>query len=226
MPSEQPSPAIASLLDALVVLADVDASSPGSLRDGRHCRSTALRKPARSTSGSRCPAMARSAWCSRECTRWPNVAARRPAGAMHRPAGSDLFYASCGLMSAGAETVLLSRWRVGGQSTLDAVREFVQELPHAAAADAWQRSVQLLMAAPVDPGSEMRVKAGTDGADLVAKHPFFWAGYFVVDSGWRPEQDGKPGGVPAEPVLELPDAGAPAASSASSRDAGRGPRGR
>jgi hypothetical protein len=34
------------------------------------------------------------------------------------PPGSELFLASCGLMSSGAQTVLLSRWRVGGQSTL------------------------------------------------------------------------------------------------------------
>ena len=92
-------------------------------------------------------------------------------------------------MSAGAETMLLSRWRVGGQSTLDLVREFVQELPHTAAADAWQRSVQLAMETPIDPASELRVKAGKEAVELTAKHPFFWAGYLVVDSGWRPEEE-------------------------------------
>jgi hypothetical protein len=113
---------------------------------------------------------------------------RRGASAATNLPGSELFYASCGLMSAGAETVLLSRWRVGGQSTLDVVREFVQELPHASAADAWQRSVQLLRESPIDPASELRVEPGKKSVDLTGNHPFFWAGYLVVDSGWRPEE--------------------------------------
>ena len=114
--------------------------------------------------------------------------ASRRRGATVAP-GDDLFYASCGLMSAGAETMLLSRWRVGGQSTIDLVREFVQELPHTAAAEAWQRSVQLAMQMPIDPLNELRVKAGKDPVELTAAHPFFWAGYVVIDSGWRPEED-------------------------------------
>jgi hypothetical protein len=71
---------------------------------------------------------------------------------------------------------------------VDLVREFVQELPHTAAAEAWQRSVQLAMEAPIDPLNELRVKAGKDPVELTAAHPFFWAGYVVVDSGWRPEE--------------------------------------
>ena len=146
----------------------------------------------------------------------------RRRGATVAP-GDDLFYASCALMSAGAETMLLSRWRVGGQSTLDLVREFVQELPHTAAAEAWQRSVQLAMEAPIDPLNELRVKAGNDPVELTAAHPFFWAGYLVVDSGWRPEElevesavevegegpieppaDAKPPGIAAPPPVPAP----------------------
>ena len=47
------------------------------------------------------------------------------------------------LMSSGAQTILLSRWRVGGQSTIELIREFVQELPRTSAADAWQRCVEV-----------------------------------------------------------------------------------
>ena len=47
-------------------------------------------------------------------------------------------------MSTGTRTVLLSRWRSGGQSSLDLVREFTQELPHTTPADAWQRAVQVV----------------------------------------------------------------------------------
>ena len=43
-------------------------------------------------------------------------------------------------MSTGARTIVLSRWRPGGQTSVDIIREFVQELPHTTPADAWQRS--------------------------------------------------------------------------------------
>jgi hypothetical protein len=137
-----------------------------------------------------------------------------------------LFFASCTLMSAGCETMLLSRWRVGGQSTVDLVREFVQELPHTAAAEAWQRSVQLAMQMPIDPLNELRVKAGKDSAGLTAAHPFFWAGYVVVDSGWQPAEELEEGtepeavapvqpGAAVEPEMQPPaaeqDAAPPAA---------------
>lgn len=123
--------------------------------------------------------------------------------------GDELFNASCTLMSAGAETMLLSRWRVGGQSTLQAVRDFIQETPHASAAEAWQRSVQLLMETPIDPLAELRVKAGKDVVEATGAHPFFWGGYLVVDSGWRPPPaetpDGVDGRAPAADPAAPPD---------------------
>jgi len=97
--------------------------------------------------------------------------------------GSELFLASCTLMGSGAETILMSRWRVGGQTTLDMTREFAQELPYSSAADAWQRSVQVVRSTPVDPIAELRVKQDRHAEPLTAEHPFFWAGYMVVDSG-------------------------------------------
>ncbi|HYO24056.1 MAG TPA: CHAT domain-containing protein, partial [Lacipirellulaceae bacterium] len=199
-------PDVASLLDALVVLRDVDANGPDPF-----------------------------AWSPLPIDRAEEVGAldqwlaiggdgpqRVILPAMHTLAerggkpprrrgvvlpGSELFFASCSLMSAGAETVLLSRWRVGGQSTLDVVREFIQELPHTAAAEAWQRSVALLREAPIDPANELRVKPGKEPVELTAAHPFFWAGYLVVDSGWRPVDDGAPGEAGAEPAVGPADAG-------------------
>lgn len=97
--------------------------------------------------------------------------------------GSELFLSACGLMSTGAQTILLSRWRVGGHSSMEIVREFVQELPHTSAADAWQRSVQLAMELPIDPVAEPRVKAGKDDPPLTAAHPVFWSGYLLIDTG-------------------------------------------
>jgi hypothetical protein len=216
-PLPAPSPAVASLLDQLLVLDDVDTQGEhpfawaplpldrneqqGALHEWQSLAGTGPQRMI-------LPGMHTLA------ERGGKVSSRRRGATAVAP-GDDLFFASCGLMSAGGETLLLSRWRVGGQSTLDLTREFMQELPHTAAADAWQRSVQLAMQTPVDPLSELRVKAGRDPVELTAAHPFFWAGYLVVDSGWRPEElpvEGE-GEAPAEPaVADVAEAKAPAAA--------------
>ena len=73
-------------------------------------------------------------------------------------AGNDLFLSLCGLMSSGARTILISRWRTGGQTSFDLVREFAQELPHSTPAEAWQRSVQIAIDTPIEPDREPRLK--------------------------------------------------------------------
>lgn len=100
------------------------------------------------------------------------------------PGGNDLFLAICGMMSTGARTILISRWRPAGQTSFDLVREFEQELPHATAAEAWQRSVRVATDAPIEPEHEPRVKKSSiTGEPPRADHPFFWAGYMLVNSG-------------------------------------------
>ena len=113
-------------------------------------------------------------------------------------AGSELFLSSCALMSGGAQTILLSRWRVGGKSTMEITREFVQELPYTSAAEAWQRSVELARELELEPSSEPRIKAGKDNPTFTAAHPMFWSGYLLIDSGAPSpaEADAEP--VPAE----------------------------
>jgi hypothetical protein len=196
-PQETASPAMASLLDALVVLEELDAGGPDpfawsplpvdrSQQVGFLDQWLAL--PGDGPQRVLLPGLRTLA------ERGGKASRRRGAAAP----GSDLFYASCSLMSAGAETMLLSRWRIGGQSTLDVVREFAQELPFTAAADAWQRSVQLLQEMPIDPAAELRVKSNGKPAELLGKHPFFWAGYLVVDSGWRPPEEGDAKGAAAD----------------------------
>ncbi len=61
-------------------------------------------------------------------------------------------------MANGARTLLLSRWRTGGQTSFDLVREFVQELPDGPASDAWQRAVLLAMDSQVSFSGEPRIK--------------------------------------------------------------------
>jgi hypothetical protein len=133
--------------------------------------------------------------------------------------GDDLFLATCGLMTAGVRTILISRWRAAGQTSFDLVREFVQELPHATPAEAWQRSVQIAADTPLDVPREPRVQQSLASEQPPkANHPFFWAGYMLVDSGENavtPEQGplglgANPGNAPgAAPGAAPPaDAGA------------------
>ncbi len=78
---------------------------------------------------------------------------------LHRGApGNEVFLAVCGLMANGGRTLLLSRWRTGGQTSFDLVREFIQELPNTTAADAWQRAVLLAMDSRLNLGGEPRIK--------------------------------------------------------------------
>ncbi len=72
------------------------------------------------------------------------------------------------------------------------MREFVQELPHESAASAWQRSVELARASELDPNAEPRVKASSADDVITADHPFFWAGYLLADTGYRPNKEDEP----------------------------------
>jgi len=100
--------------------------------------------------------------------------------------GPDLFLSICGLMASGTRTVLISRWRTGGRTASDLMREFVQEAPHQAASAAWQRAVLLAMDTEIDPLSEPRVKLPPTLEAPKASHPFFWAGYLVSDIAGSP----------------------------------------
>lgn len=100
--------------------------------------------------------------------------------------GDEVFLSACGLLAAGTRTALISRWRVGGQSSYDLMREFTQELPHASASKAWQRSVQLRLQSPLDPITEVRMKLGAGEEPIHPEHPFFWAGYMLIDTGLEP----------------------------------------
>ena len=115
--------------------------------------------------------------------------------AVNNQPGSELFFSSCALASAGVRTALVSRWRTGGQTNLALVNEFAQELPHTSAAAAWQRSVLLARAAPLDPDREPRLKVSGDeaGPPATADHPFLWAGYLLLDTVGEPLQAGAAG---------------------------------
>lgn len=104
--------------------------------------------------------------------------------------GEEIFLTVCGIMSTGARTVLLSRWRDGGRTSHELIREFVRELPHRSASQAWQRSVRLVSSGDLAWNLEPRVKdMSPDTPPITAQHPFFWGGYMLVDRGVEPVDD-------------------------------------
>lgn len=115
-------------------------------------------------------------------------------------AGADVFLSVCGLMACGGRTLLLSRWRTGGQSSVDLVREFVQELPYTTPADAWQRAVLVVGDSRLHLDAEPRIKKTPSDEPPKGSHPFFWAGYLLVDSGTLPEKPEKSAVEPEKPV--------------------------
>lgn len=115
--------------------------------------------------------------------------------------GADLFLSTCGMMATGARTILVSRWRTGGQTSYNLVREFAGELPNAPAAECWQRSVLLAKDAPLDKDAEPRVRQASNKDLATAEHPFFWAGYMLIDSGVTPVRQVEP---PPGAVVKAP----------------------
>lgn len=184
-PAPIPTPQVASLLESLIVLESIElnptqpmAWSP--MPAGRSSRQDSisywLTLPQFGPQRVVLPGIRTVA------ERGGRTSKRRNRGSQVVP-GHELFLASCGMMSTGAQTVLMSRWSVGGQSTLNIVREFVQELPHTSAAEARQRSVQVAMETAIRPDLEPRVKSSVDDPPMTAAHPFFWAGYLLIDAG-------------------------------------------
>lgn len=134
----------------------------------------------------------------------PELSARtnRRGAAADAPPGNEVFLNLCGMLANGARTVLLSRWQTGGRTNLELAREYAQELPQMPATKAWERARLLAREATLDARNEPRIK-GTDDGDTMTTtdHPFFWAGYLLVDTGPRPEPlpEDSPDGVP--PIL-------------------------
>jgi hypothetical protein len=144
----------------------------------------------------------------------PGMSTSAASGARSDNSGNELFLTACGLMASGSRTVVLSRWKVGGQSTLDLTREFIRELPTSSASQAWRRSVELLQRTQLDYNAETRVRATRNPPVLKMDHPFFWAGYLVIDMG---SQAGK-----GQPAAKKDDADEKAAADAAADGAADG----
>ncbi len=117
--------------------------------------------------------------------------------------GNEIFLTVCGLMSSGTQTLLLSRWNTGGQTSYDLVCEFTQELPHTSPADAWQRAMLLTSSSRLNLEAEPRIKRETTDEAPKAEHPFFWSGYLLIDSGTLRPEEAKPKKPPPAEQAEV-----------------------
>jgi hypothetical protein len=136
-------------------------------------------------------------------------ASRKPTAAP----GDEIFQSFCNMMANGARTVLLTRWRTGGRTNFDLVREFAKESANSPAAEAWQRACLLARENPIDQTHEPRLKHSNDAGDIPkADHPFFWAGYLLVDTSPRAEKapPDQPAPAPAPKDSKLPPPTKPA----------------
>jgi len=117
--------------------------------------------------------------------------------------GEDVFVAATDLLAAGSRTAVVSRWRMGGKVAADLMTEFLRDVTApgpdgglTAAAVSWQRAVDVATAEQPDPEREPRLKSGAKAILADAKHPFFWAGYLLIDcgSGTVPDEAPRPAG--------------------------------
>ncbi len=109
--------------------------------------------------------------------------------------GDDLYVTSCALLAAGAKTILISRWRVGGTTSLVVTREFASQLEKSGARDSWNRAVKIVSDTELDFEAESRIKiTGSTEETIKGSHPFFWAGYLLIDAG-KPVEQEKPDGA-------------------------------
>ena len=116
--------------------------------------------------------------------------------------GEELFEASMAALAAGARTAVISRWRTGGYTTAELMREFVRDCvgPGEAGdgpAESWRRAVDLVSPEPLRMPYEPRLKLAGNNVLEDARHPFFWAGYMLIDTGTEPGADA--GGIPVMP---------------------------
>ncbi len=177
-----PSAYVAAACDRLVVLSDLDQKASGAY-------AWAPMQVDHGKAGGNLESWMALPWHGPSQVVLPGFHTSAETALKRGATGNEMFLAACGLMASGSRSVLLSRWPAGGQSTFDLIREYVQELPFVPAAEAWQRSVRLAHNNLVDPEMEPRLNASGLNQDFKADHPFFWAGYMLIDTGSGPKKD-------------------------------------
>jgi len=196
-------PLLASLFDTLVVFDELAGDGP-----------TATRPLFTTQSGK--PAMTFGDWLSPpskrpRCVVLPGFQSAMAGGLAKLPSrpGDDLFLAVTDLVAAGGRTAVVSRWRMGGKTSVDLVEEFLRDREIVGAdapppSESWQRAVEMAIAEQPDVGREPRLKQSPQAVLTDARHPLLWAGYLLVDCGAGRYADPNAGGPGQQERLAQP----------------------
>jgi tetratricopeptide (TPR) repeat protein len=103
-------------------------------------------------------------------------------GVKGRVDGHEYFITACSLFASGTRTLLISRWNVGGDSTLEVSRKYLDNL----AADmspvsAWHSAAHALTQTKLDWSKETRLKPAKTPPEVTGAHPLFWSSYMLMD---------------------------------------------
>ena len=191
-----PAPAVASLCESLVILDELSGDGPIA---GRPLVAGTAAKGGMTFGDWLAPPLKRP-----RLVVLPGLQTAMAGGLSKMPprAGDDLFIAATDLLAAGARSSVVSRWRTGGKLAVDLVEEFIRDVSAIPADEAappsvvesWHRAVELVGAEQPDPAREPRLKQSPGAVLADARHPFFWAGYAVIDCGPGAYDDPPPQG--------------------------------
>ncbi|MBR0239051.1 MAG: hypothetical protein IJQ39_13235 [Thermoguttaceae bacterium] len=106
--------------------------------------------------------------------------------------GFDLFFTSCALMAEGSQTILLSRWRTGGYSAQNLLKNYCKSIPKFDPASAWRVAVLKTAGSSAKLDKEPSVTGAADDNAFRMSHPYFWGGYMLFDSGVLPIESEQP----------------------------------
>ncbi len=165
-------------------------------------------------------------WRGPQSVLMPGFQSDAGVGLKNQLEGSDLFLTTCGLMAAGTDEILVSRWNTGGDIGLKIGREYLQQrtaLPvNQALSEAKKFGQQQDLTEVSEP--KLRLPRGTD--KTVAKYPVFWSSMIVVQVPAEKPPAATGQAVPASqttPPGPIGGMGVPPAMTTKQSVAGKGP---
>lgn len=111
----------------------------------------------------------------------PGFTSAGAAGGRGKGDGQDIFLTACGVLASGSRALMISRWRVGGRNSLELTRNYAKNLSDMTPSQALREAVKTSRQLDLDLDAEPRIKQKKSAAPVKAEHPFFWAGFMVIE---------------------------------------------
>lgn len=96
--------------------------------------------------------------------------------------GNDVFLPVCGALLSGTKTAVISRWSVGGLSTANLLKRYLEESQTETSSQALRRATVALWAEQFLISDEPSLSPAGNEADMFCPgtHPVMWSGYMAV----------------------------------------------